>query len=313
MLEQLVSWLAYGSLGIGVISAYLHLNKAWTRKHIPDVAASISVSGTVLEAIPTAIFGLYFLTKGDPVGVIDSIIWVVSAIGFIMIGSGYWVKGQRKEGFWRLAWRSISSERKEVGNLAQSFLHPASREELVDLLRKMAEVDGEVSEQEAAMVNRVASEMNVDAGIVPHKVTEQRSDRLLNIRSALQKYLETSPPRENVEQLELLLHQLTAADGEDHEDEQSSMKEAKGLIHAYLQDDPEHMPFRVLLAPQSEEQIVRIDTLLNNAPLHTDAGGRGFTVGEFYSRDYADAICTEYRQLGFFCVVTDETTGSCAA
>jgi hypothetical protein len=38
MLEQIVNWLAYGSLGIGAIAAYLHLNKIWPRKHIPEVA-----------------------------------------------------------------------------------------------------------------------------------------------------------------------------------------------------------------------------------------------------------------------------------
>ncbi|MEH6584299.1 MAG: hypothetical protein V7754_20370 [Halioglobus sp.] len=306
MLEQLVSWLAYGSLGIGAISAYLHLNKIWSRKHIPEVTASISLSGTVLEAIPNMIFGLYFLTKGDPVGVIDSVIWLVSAIGFILIGSGLWLKGQRKKSIWKLAWSSITSESKEIGSLAQSFLHPGSRDELISLLRAMAEVDGEVSAQEAAMVNGVASQMNVDVTIEPHKVEEQRGERLLNLRAALQQYLDTSPPRENVEQLEQLLHQLAGADGHDHEDELSSMEEVKGLIHGYLHEDSAQIPFRVLLAPQSEEQINRINALLGNAPLHSNAGGQGYTAGEFFTREYADVICAEYRQLGFFCVVTDE-------
>ena len=96
MLEQLVSWLAYGSLAIGATSAYLHLNKLWSRKHIPDVADSISITATVLEAVPTLIFGIYFLTRQDPVGVIDSIIWLLSAVGFILIGSGFWVEGRRR-------------------------------------------------------------------------------------------------------------------------------------------------------------------------------------------------------------------------
>jgi uncharacterized tellurite resistance protein B-like protein len=306
MLEQIVSWLAYCSLFIGAMSAYLHLNKIWSRKHIPEVAASISISGTVLEAIPTMIFGLYFLTKGDPVGVIDSIIWMISAIGFIFIGSGFWIKGQRKSGLWRLAMRSIRSERGEVGNLAQSIIHPASSEELVNLLRRLAEVDGEVSVEEAELVNRVAKEMNIDVIIEPHQVTEERTMRLLNIRQALQQYLLTSPPSQNVEQLEHLLLKLTDADGSDHADEQSAMEEVRGLIHNYIAEESSIAPFRVLLAPQNDDQISRITTLLANAPLHTSAGGQGVTVGEFHTRDFADAICKEYRDLGFFCVVTDE-------
>ena len=58
-MEQLVNWLAYGALTIGAVSAYLHLNKLWSRKHIPEVAASISITGNLLEAIPMLIFGMY--------------------------------------------------------------------------------------------------------------------------------------------------------------------------------------------------------------------------------------------------------------
>lgn len=310
MLEQVVSWLAYGSLFIGAISAYLHLNKIWSRKHIPEVAASISISGTVLEAVPTLIFGLYFLTKGDPVGVIDSVIWLLAAIGFIFIGSGFWIKGQRKSGLWRLAMKSIRSEGGEVGNLAQSIIHPASNVELVSLLMRLAEVDGQVSQEEAELVNRVASEMNIDVVIEPHQVTEERTMRLLNIRHAFEQYLLTSPPSQNVEQLEHLLLQLTHADGSDHADEQSALEELRGLIHNYIAGESAIAPFRVLLAPQSEEQISRINALLSNAPLHTNAGGPGVTVGEFHTRNYADTICKEYRGLGFFCVVTDEAVAA---
>src|SRR5210317_1763482 len=110
MLEEIVSWLAYGSLAIGATSAYLHLNKLWSRKHIPEVAASISISGTLLEALPTSVFGLYFFTRNDPVGVIDSVIWLLAAVGFVMIGSGWWVEGRRKDGLFKLALKSMKSE-----------------------------------------------------------------------------------------------------------------------------------------------------------------------------------------------------------
>ncbi len=306
MFEQIVHWLAYGSLAIGAASSYLQLNKLWSRKHIPEVAASVSISGTVLEAIPTTIFGVYFITNGDPVGIIDSFMWLLSAILWLMIGSGFWVLGQRKVGFWLLAWRSIRFERKEVGNLAQSILQPASREQLIALLQRLAEVDGVVSEEEADLVNQVAESLNLDANIKPHEVAENRVGRLLNIRNALQQYLITSPPKGSVEKLEHLLLQLAAADGNTHEDEQYAFDEVKGLIRDYLQDDSSSAAFRVLLAPQSQDQISRINTILSGSPLHATAGGRGVTVGEFYTREYADAICKEYRELGFFCVVTDE-------
>ncbi len=306
MFEQIIHWLAYGSLAIGAASSYLQLNKLWSRKHIPEVAASISISGTVLEAIPTTIFGVYFITNGDPVGIIDSFMWLLSAILWLMIGSGFWVLGQRKKGFWLLAWRSIRFERQEVGNLVQSILKPASREQLIALLQRLAEVDGVVSEEEVDLVTQVAESLNIDVNIKPHLVADNRVKRLLNIRNALQQYLITSPPKASVEKLEHLLLQLAAADGNTHEDEQYAFDEVKGLIRDYLQDDSSSAAFRVLLAPQSQDQISRINTILSEAPLHATAGGRGVTIGEFHTREYANAICKEYRELGFFCVVTDE-------
>ncbi len=306
MLEQLVNWLAYGSLLVGAIAAYLHLNKLWSRKHIQEVADSISISGTLLEAIPILIFGIYFLTRGDPVGVLDSLIWLLAACGFILIGSGFWVEGQRGKGVFYLAWRSLRSETGEVGNLAQSLLHHESNEELVTLLRRFAEVDGNVDQQEVDLVSEVAAEMGLKVVIVPGMVSGNRTVRLLNTRYALQAYLLKSPPKAQVEQLEHLLHRLISVDGASHPDEISSVREVRGLIREYLADDAEQIPYRVLLAPQSEEQILRINTLLNNVKLHAGAGGKGVTVGEFHTREFADTVCREYRDLGFFCVVTDE-------
>ena len=306
MLEQLVSWLAYGSLAIGALAAYLHLNKLWSRKHIKEVADSISISGTLLEAVPTIIFGVYFLTRQDPVGVIDSLIWVIAAMGFIMIGSGFWVKGQRRQGILRLAWRSLRSERSEVGNLVQAVFHHESNPELLILLHRFAEVDGEVSEHEANLVNEFAGKMNLDFQISPGAVDSNRTDRLLNTREALHQYLRKSPPNTQVEQLEHLLHKLISADGTDHKDELSSFEELKSALREYLSEGSSELPFRVMLAPQSEEQVLRINDLLSRASLHTWCGGRGITVGEFHTRDFADTVCQEYRDLGFFCVVTDE-------
>lgn len=307
MLEQVVHWLAYASLGIGAISAYLHLNKIWSRKHIREVAESISISGTLLEAVPTMIFGVYFFTRNDPVGVLDSIIWLLAACGFILIGSGFWVKGQREKGILGLAWGSMRSERREVGNLANALLHHESNAELVELLYRFAEVDGDVSDKEAEMVNQLAAEMNLAMRVETGPVTDSRTDRLLNTRKALQKYLLKSPPKGQVEELEHLLHKLITADGADHEDEVSSFDEIKGLITEYLDDGDAEAPYRVLLAPQSEQQFTRIKSLQDNLALHDGVGGQGVTIGEFHTREFADTVAREYRQLGFFCVVTDES------
>jgi uncharacterized tellurite resistance protein B-like protein len=309
MLEELVNFLAYGSLMLGAVSAYLSLNKLWSRKHLPDVAESISIPGAVLEVVPTFIFGVYYFMNTEMVGVIDSVIWTIVAGTYILIGSGFWVRGRRGVGFWRLAWQSIKTERGELANLAMSIVHPDSSGPLIELLRRLAEVDGEISEQEARLVSDVAAQMNIELKIEPHKVADSRVKRLLNIRNALEQFLVTSPPQQNVEKLEYLMHQLNVADGHEHEDEKSAFEEVQGMIRSYLENDPQPALFRVLIALQSESQLQRINDLLRGPLLHDGAGGRGVTVGEFYTREYAGAVCEEYRDLGFFCVVTDEVMG----
>jgi uncharacterized tellurite resistance protein B-like protein len=306
MLEQIVHWLAYGSLAFGGVAAYLQLNKLWARKHLEEVAASISIPGVLFEGVPALIFFAYFLVRGDAVGVIDSAIWLVAAVGFIMIGSGLWVKGQRSAGFWRLVLRSIHSERHELGTLAQSLLHTASRKELVRLLQKIAEVDGEISENEARFVNEFATKLGLESRVEASAVTGTRADRLLGIRTALQDYLRASPPVHQVEQLEHLLHHMVRADGSEHADENSALVEVKGMLKEHLASEEAEPPFRVLLAPQDEEQAARVIGLLQESRFHDSAGGRGITVGGYYSRDYADTVCKDFRDLGFFCVVTDE-------
>ena len=158
------------------------------------------------------------------------------------------------------------------------------------------------------MVSDVAAQMNVNVTIVAHKVTDSRTKRLLDILDAMQQYLVTSPPPKIVEKLEYLMHRLNIADGHEHEDEKHAFDELHGSIRSYLDGDIETPAFRVLIAPQSESQITRIADLRADAPLHSDAGGRGITAGEFHTREYADTVCSEYRELGFFCVVTDELT-----
>ena len=306
MFEELVSYLAYGSLLLGLASAYLSLNKLWSRKHIPDVAASISIPGVILEIIPTFIFGLYYFINLEPIGVIDSAIWVTVAVVYMLVGSGFWVQGQRRAGLLQLAWRSVLSERSELSNLARSILHPGSSRPLVDLLQRFAEVDGEVSEAEVRLIRDVADRMNVDIELEPRSVGGTRHKRLMNIRDALLRYLATSPPAKNVEKLVYLMRRLNLADGIEHEDERHAIDELQGSVNNYLAGENEAPAYRVLIAPQSESQITRIADLLADAPLSGIAGGQGVTAGEFHTRMYADTVCNEYRELGFFCVVTDE-------
>ena len=50
--QQAIHILAYGVIGFSVVEVYLTLNKLWSRKHIKEVADSISISARTVGMIP---------------------------------------------------------------------------------------------------------------------------------------------------------------------------------------------------------------------------------------------------------------------
>jgi len=162
VLENIINFLAYGSLVFAAIAAYLQLNKLWTRKHLPDVAESISIPGILVESIPLLFFGIYFLFNGELIGIVDSAIWLISAVIVTMIGTGFWVKGQRKRGLWKLLKGAVSRERSELTSLARELFAPAAAPQLIGLLTMMAAVDGTVDERERSLVQAFAREWGLD-------------------------------------------------------------------------------------------------------------------------------------------------------
>ncbi len=307
MLETIVSYLAYASLGFALVSAYLQTNKIWQRKHIPEVADSISIPGIAVESIPLVFFGAYFLVKGEIVGLIDSVIWLTTTCILVLIGSGTWVRGRRGKGFWRRVRSSVASEKQEMGALAKALFRPSGRRQLLDLLQALAEVDGEVSEREVELIRHFSDEWGMSFAPRESRPESALSSRLIKVSRALRAYLQTSPPSQQVIHIEELLHLLVDADGRSDDSEVTAMEEVKGLIAQYLSEDETVAPFHVLVAPQSQDQIQSLSMLIDESALHTGAGGQGFTVGLFHSRRYAEAICNEYRRLGYFTVITDDT------
>lgn len=80
MLDTIINALAYGSLLFAATAAYLQLNKLWSRKHIEEVADSVSIPGILVESIPVFFFGLHCINKGEIPRTIDSLIRLISAV-----------------------------------------------------------------------------------------------------------------------------------------------------------------------------------------------------------------------------------------
>jgi hypothetical protein len=98
--RTVIGYLAYASVGVGLISAYLQLNKIWKRKHKEDVANSISLAGHVMTVGPGTIFALNYLLASQWQGFLNSLIWIFWGSTMMLIGSGMRVQGRRKKIFW---------------------------------------------------------------------------------------------------------------------------------------------------------------------------------------------------------------------
>lgn len=306
MLETIINFFAYGSLLFAASAAYLQLNKLWARKHVAEVAESISIPGILVESIPLFFFGIYFLYKGELLGIIDSVIWLISAVLVTMIGAGFWVKGQRRKGLWQLMMSSMKRERNEMANLAKQVFHPASAPQLIEVLTRMAAVDGDIDQREIDLVQPFADEWNLSIDWASLAVSSSNESRIIEVQKALMAYLDTGPQNKQVAHLLDVLHVLVDADNTRSEEEQLAFTEVKGQIGNYLTNDPAAAAFSVVVAPQDAKQDDAIRLLLSDVEPHTYAGGKGYTVGHYFSREYAEIICTNYRALGFFTMVTDE-------
>jgi hypothetical protein len=308
LLESIINTLAYGSILFTATAAYLQINKLWSRKHIANVAESVSIAGILVESIPLFFFGLYYLGKGEIIGIADSAIWLVSAVLFAMIGSGYWVKGKRGGSLWKLALNSIRKESMEFSVLAKEILQPSSAAELLDVLIHIAAVDGEVAEREKQMIEEFAGHADLDVDWTRINDDLTVSGRIIETRRTLDRYLDHSPPETQVSYLMDFIQILIDSDDHAAPEEVLAFDEIKGQIKRYFSEEGSAARFEVLLSPDGDEQDKAISLLLNNVDQHFTAGGRGYTVDQYFTRSYANIVCLEYRALGFFAVVVETMT-----
>ena len=94
MFKAFISAMAYASLGFSFAAAYLKVNKIWKRKHISEVANSVSIVGNVLDIIPLTFFALNFMFAAQWQGLIDSVLWIVAGFVTVMIGARHLGTGE---------------------------------------------------------------------------------------------------------------------------------------------------------------------------------------------------------------------------
>lgn len=126
----LIEFLVAIGIVIALVSNYLIINKLWKRRMLREVTESVSLGAALLgllNAIPFLF--LFLLIDHSAAGAAKTSISIVTAVMFILIGSGLWVAEMRGGSFRQLFLRALKLERKESGDLIKQLVQPRGAEQ----------------------------------------------------------------------------------------------------------------------------------------------------------------------------------------
>lgn len=297
-----VEFLVAIGIVLTLITNYLIINKLWKRRMVREVAESVSIWAALLglfNAIPFLI--LFLLIDHSPAGAAKTAISIITAIVFVLIGSGLFVAELRGRGFRHLFMRAMNLERRESGDLIKQLVQPKGAEQILRILHQLASIDGHIDEREAAMIRDFAREWRLAA---PDAEAADPPVDLLTLRNCVEDYLKLHPPSTQVAQLIDVLRVLSEADLHVAWQESVALEEVGGLLRRYIGEEDEDVPLHeVLIVPQSERQVEAVRTLLPDREEKMLRGGRVFSVGHYFSPRYAEFVCQKYIGLGLFSTV----------
>ena len=304
LFKSFINIMAYASLGFSFAAAYLKVNKIWKRKHIEEVANSVSIMGNVFDIIPLTFFSLNFLFVAQWQGLIDSVLWIFAGVASVLIGSGLWVQGNRGKSFWSRLKETLNLEKSEIGHLATTFFRPSAAEIILEIFARFAYIDRNLVAREQELIQVFADKWHIDINWEDHKKLAEleQSVGFVKTRETVARYLKTSPPAEQVAQLIDVLHALVKVDEKISSEEELILEEVHKFMLGYIDDSDVQANYTVIIAPQNRNQDAAIESLVPDAQKVEIAGGSGYLVGSFYSQDYANVICDQYRGLGFFTI-----------
>lgn len=306
--KSFINIMAYASLGFSATAAYLKINKVWKRKHNAEVASSVSIVGNFVDLIPLTFFGLYYMVYMQWQGFIDSVIWIAAGVVSVLIGAGVWVPENRRKSFWTELKEALRLEKSEVGHLAMAMLRPSGANAIIEILTSFAYLDRELEPREKAYIETFAKNWHVEIDWDAQRSLADldRAAGLIKTRDAVVRYVNASPPAEQVLQLIDLLQCLVSIDDAVTAEESLMLSEAQGLLSNYAESTEKSAAFTVVIAPQSDEHDAALSALLPDARKIAVAGGSGYVVGSYFSHAFAELIRDQYRALGFFTVDVGE-------
>ena len=302
--DQIITGAALLGLAVSIVISYLKVNKLWARRHIKEVAESISVAAALLSLLTTVPFMIKFLfIDQDYVAAGKFVLSLAVFVVFFLVGIGLWVKRDEKLGLWKMLRRALATERGELTYLIHSFARPREASAILRILRLVSMVDKNLDEREKEMLESVALPWGIHPDDLAAENDGAGSD-ISTVQQAFADYLSMKPPANQVEKVLDLVKFMVHADRKVTREEHLILAEVGGAVSAYLTDSSKAPDvYEVLLVPQNDEQLGKMQAEVTDASLHERAGGRAVVAGSYFSEPFARAICLRFRQKHFFCTV----------
>lgn len=304
MLQEIIHFLAYGVIIFSVTEVYLTLNKLWSRKHIKEVADSISISARATGMIPGTVFTLNYFFNAQWQGFIDGTIWIFASIIQIMIAAGVWVAGNKKTNFFALLRQSLEKETLELFHLAKSLFNVTERQKVIDLLAATALTDKVLKEGEKTFVEDLANEWGIEVSwdLLISRFKKQDVSALFLMSLEIQDYLKLNPSKQEIKLLLKLIKRLSDENGFSRPENQFIIDEFGEAFRHYPSNKySEH--FHVQIVPQEKDQHERLQA--SGIKMKSKYIGSGFTyiLEPFFTQAFADHVADEFESLGYFAAV----------
>jgi hypothetical protein len=311
LFHTIIRWLAWLSILFAIAEVYLKANKLWKRKHEKAVAESQSIMAESLSIISGLPLLILYTMEHSWESFFEQAIWLPINFLVILIGAGFWIRGERAKGLWALILSSLKAERAEVGDLAKAFFKPAGSEKIIEILSRVAMIDEVLDEREKNFIETFARTWGIPFSIddIAKYKTEGEKWSFIALRDCIIDYLSISPPIEQVAQLRDTIQALVNIDEEVSPEEALISSEVNGILMHYVGEGEDSIMFEVYIAPQSEEKEKLVKQFLPNAERKRSAGGYGFLVDSFYSEEYAEIICNKYREFELLTFVIKKVPG----
>ena len=292
------------------LQAFLITHKIWVRKHIEDVACSVSVTGQLVGIIVSIPYLLYFLfVLNDMLLFLRPLIVVVAGVFLVMIGLRIWIGDLEEVTLAKRLGFSLRNEAFETVGILKRFGKPKDASAILETLKHISVIDNDFHKNEKSILQNIGEHWGISEDLLAHEDGYDLPARVEKIMESVHKFLAAGPSTREKRNFLKLIEHIIRADGVVLENEKLIYKEISITIESSIQlGRRSYSSNDVIIVPQNLEQVQSISNILNKRKACSRYGGHVFEVGSYFCNGLAELLCEKYRSAGFFTIVISTPT-----